>query len=747
MFDCLRLENPKTICYDGNNLKASTKIIEMTSLNDVLVNDLTPITSIRSEKKNKIHAKTIDSLDVKKNKIKSKKKLRTQISINDDDDLVTEYSKISSRDQNVPISQVRAAKIPKKQDDKENLDSKYKLKSQKSIQTIGNKYNTKTVVTAKPGEISIDSDVSIQNLAEMLQIPATEIIKSLFLQGTSVTMNDIIDIKMAKSVAKTYRIKVIDNSESTITSHKQIINNQDFSNQNLQNRDPIVSIFGHVDHGKTTLLDAIRKRNSVDMEAGGITQAIVAYKVPVAFSNFNNIIFLDTPGHEAFSDMRIRGVQVTDIAILVVAADDGLQPQTIESVNHLQKNNVSFIVAINKIDSAGANVLKIKEELANLNIMNHEWGGSIPIVEISALLHLNIDQLLESIKIMASNLKLIANFEGPGSGTVLDAYLDKQQGPIANLLVQNGQIKVGDYIKIDKIISKVRSITDSCSNRLTAGVPSSIIFVSGLEAVPISGNLFYIMNNSKKAKKQYIETQKNKDKSNKSYKKLNSSTFFDSSFVGHKKELGKIINIILKTDSEGTIAAILNAFKSLPQIKVQLNIISAGVGEVTINDVDLAIISKSIIISFNNMTSIASQQMAIKNNIVIKNFVIIYDLIDYIKISMLELIDIEYNENIIGYAIVKNVFNLSKGIVAGCLVTQGKLKRKAYIRVTRSKQLIYSGQLTSLKRIKDDVEEVNVNNECGLFCDGFDSWQINDNIQVYELIPKEKTLNGLSPSA
>nr|YP_009313508.1 Translation initiation factor 2 [Galaxaura rugosa]SCW21762.1 Translation initiation factor 2 [Galaxaura rugosa] len=742
MCDCLRLENPKVIYIQNNQVKLPQTVTNVSSLNNmkVIVEEVANVISIRSEKKNKNYPKTIDLLDSKKNKVKNRKKLRAQISINEEDELVTQYSQLSAQDSNLPLSQVRGSK---KHIFKQNSNLKQKLKNLENSNAIISDATNEKI--QKPNKILVDSPVSIQELAEMLLIPPAEIIKSLFLQGISITMNDVIDIEMIKSVAETYGVEVILGKASIMTSYKQKIVNNNPNEQNLQNRDPIISIFGHVDHGKTTLLETIRKTKKAQVESGGITQAIVAYKVPVKFDSFTNIICLDTPGHEAFSDMRIRGVQVTDIAILVVAADDGLQSQTIESINHLKKNLVPFIVTINKIDSKGANISKIRSELASLDIVDQEYGGTIPIIEISALLKLNIEKLLKAIEVMALKLNLIADYTAPGSGTVLDAFLDKQQGPIANLLVQNGQVRVGDYIKIDNMISKIRSIADPIDNKLTIGEPSSIIRISGLDAIPIAGKVFYIINNQKEAKRQYIEKHKNKDKNLRNYKKLNTNIIFETSGLSNRKTAEKIINIILKTDSDGTINAILNTFNSIPQQKIQLNIVSAGVGEITINDVDLAIISKSVIVGFNNIIGTSSQQMAVKNNIIIKNFSVIYDLVDYIKQVMLDLVDIEYNENIIGYAIVKDVFSLSKGSVAGCYVNQGKLKRKSYIRVKRNQELIYNGQLTSLKRIKENVEEVNVNNECGVLCNDFNLWEKEDIIEAYELVPMEKTLEIFSP--
>jgi translation initiation factor IF-2 len=736
----LQLTSPKIIYLEKH--RSNSEVNKIMPLGEAHAEEMGDVILTRGEKKNKNHNKLIDPLESKKNKIKTKKKLRTKIHINDEDDTLDTSESISSKeDKSLALSLMRPTSPLKKY-----------LVSKK---TISWKNNTKNLIknkvdknqgliqahVDKPYKIILNDSLSIEDLASLITIPATEIIKSLFLRGISATINQTLDIRMAKSIAEDYGVIVENIIDTSLLIHPRTSDIINEDKDLLQHRSPIVTVFGHVDHGKTTLLDAIRKTQQLTVEAGGITQAIVAYNVQVNNSYDNNkIIFLDTPGHEAFSSMRMLSIQVTDIGILVVSADDSLQTQSIEAIKDLQKYRIPFIVAINKIDKPTANVQKVKEDLAELKIISEEFGDIIPILEVSGLENIHIDKLLSAVVQMANNQSLKANPFSPASGTILDAHLDKKQGPVANVLVQNGTLKIGDYITNDDFICKIRTITSPVLEILSQAGPSSVVEISGLSSIPKLGSSFNVIDSNKNIKKQVAELQKLKDKRIKKYHKLNTRISVNFSNKRKNKSTQKNVNIVLKTDSEGTISAILSAFENIPQEKVQLNIVSLGVGEITPSDISLAVVSQSILLSFNNQSSSTIKMLASQSNITIADFKIIYNLIEYVEEFMLQFVDIDYSENNIGSATVETIFTVSKGNVAGCIVKSGKLKLHSRIRVIRKNEVVHSGQISSLKRVKEDVNEANIGNECGVLCDNFDAWQKKDEIQSYDLIELQKSL-------
>ena len=737
----LNLINPKLIHYERINSSTSETISSVEPIADVMVNDLNNVVINRTDKKNKNYNNTIDPLEAKKNKVKTKKKTRSKIHINDDDEnLESRYHGMSKTGKHLEVSLMRPPKPIKKKLAKRKII--VKQNETESVKLSSDHYKVDRVVDNSLDPIYLNNPLSIQELATVISIPAPEIIKYLFMQGISVTINQVIDVEMTRSVASHYDVPFsLDNTQNqkTIIDVQEIVDYNDMHDLD-EDRIPVITIFGHVDHGKTTLMDSICDIQSANKEYGGITQAIVAHEVAISHSDTEKkLIFLDTPGHEAFSDMRIRSIQITDIGILVVAADDGLQPQTKEAIKYFKEHNVSFLVAINKIDKAKANIANIKQELANYEILSHEWGGKVPIIEISALQNLNIDGLLVALFTMYEQKSLKANSNLRATGTVLDSYLDSKKGPVAKLLVQNGTLKVGDYIASNHVVSKVRAMINRHNNRLHDTGPSSIVDIYGSESILTAGNSFHVIDDEKLAKKQLSEYQKNKDKHVKHYKKLNTRLTLDASSKVGTTVKTKVVNIILKTDTEGTIDAIINAFIKIPQSKVQINLVAAGVGQITVGDVNLASVSNAKIISFHEAPS-QIQTLANQLNITIANFQIIYDLLDYMQDLMMEMVPIEYQEQAIGKAIVESTFSISKGIVAGCLVTEGKMKLGAKIKVVRAKTNIYVGEITSLKRVKDDVQEVVYGNECGVMSADFCLWEQKDIIEAYDLIEKEKTL-------
>nr|YP_009313096.1 Translation initiation factor 2 [Dermonema virens]SCW21350.1 Translation initiation factor 2 [Dermonema virens] len=735
----LNLESPKIIYYSKH--KSADPVEPVSSITDVMVNEINSLVLNRAEKRQKNYDKIVDPLEVKKNKIKQRKKIRSKIHINDDDENITQrYQAVGKKSENVELSLMRPPKPNKK---KEN--HKKSIKSTDYLQPVTAPLKNNIQASNDKNdirEITLNHPVSIQELANYLSIPATEIIKSLFLRGISVTINQVIDINMAASIASQYDIKVHtykDKRKTNVLDKSNLKNDKDLSDI-YQRRTPIVTVFGHVDHGKTTLVDKICKSDDTRLESGGITQSVKAKEVHVNYNSEERpIIILDTPGHEAFYDMRMRSMQITDVAVVVIAADDGLQKQSIESIQDLQEDNIPFIIAINKIDKKSTNILNIKQELTNYNILTDDLGGDITVVELSALKEINIDQLLSTIIDISDQQNLRANCFGEASGTVLDSYLEKKQGSVARLLVQNGILNIGDYISNGQVVFKVRSIIDCKKNRIYSAGPSSIVDVFGMEMTLRSGSLFNAISDEKSAKRQLSDYQKHKEQYSRDYRKLNTRLTLDQPLNQDSHIRTKAINLILKTDSEGTINAVLNALMNIPQKKVQLNIIEAHIGQVTTGDINLASVSNATIVSFNQ-DSYDAEQVKHKINVNIAHFKVIYDLIDYVQELMIQLVETDYDEEVIGKAQVENIFAVSKGIVAGCIVQNGKLKVGAHMKVFRQDSIVHSGEVSSLKRLKEDVLEVFKDTECGIMSNNFSSWELKDRIEVYDLIEKEKSL-------
>lgn len=453
-------------------------------------------------------------------------------------------------------------------------------------------------------------------------------------------------------------------------------------------------------------------------------------------SAIEKLVFLDTPGHEAFSSMRLRGAQVSDIAILLVAADDGLRPQTIEVINYIMESQIPYIVAINKIDKEDLNITKIREQLASHNIIDQNWGGNSTIVEISALTNKNIDLLLNQICELSNKLSLTSDIKSLAQGTIVESYLDKQVGAIANIVIRNGVLKVGDTIVSGSMYGRIKAITNSCGSKIDYATASSVVNIFGFPSIPEAGLDFQIVQtekNSKHAISQYI----NKYKRSNITKLLNKRITLDS--FSHKSRL-KQVNLIIKGDTQGSIEAIINSLSQIPQEKVQINILSATSGCISRKDIDLAIASKSVLIGFNTPLESSICKLATKLGINLKNFAVIYDLLDYVKQYMLNLMDVEYDKVEIGEATIKTVFNVNKGIVAGCIINQGKLKKNAHIIIYREQKLIYTGTLDSLKQMKDDIDEVIEGNECGVMCNNYNDFIKDDTIKAYELIRAKKLL-------
>lgn len=715
----LHLKQPKLLgLYESNN-STSKKLLDTlnNSIVDISSNQTNTNLSSKFDKKHKNDSHSEKILDTKKNRSKVSKKNRKTVNVEQDDLFITKNSTFNSDAESV----LKSHKI-----------NKYKKKDKYKSDIIDHVY-TLSDLNHENNEIVLTSPLSIEELSSKLDIPEAEIITYLFLKGISVTINDVLDVSIAKEVAKSYKFNVVD--QELIEEISSGISYDNRSIKEQIKRSPIITIFGHVDHGKTTLLGAILNKNLVKQESGGITQSINAYQIEWPYnSSPYKLVFLDTPGHEAFTAMRLRGAKITDIALLVVAADDGLKPQSIETINYILKMKLSYIIVINKIDKSNINLLKIKEELSEYNMVCEEWGGDAKIIEISALTGKNLDLLLSNICLVSDNQGFTANPNKLAEGTILEGYLDKKQGVIANVIVQNGTLKVGDPIIAANTYGKIKSLIDYKGLNVKEAKPSSIIQVLGFSVVPQSGVFFKTVNNDKEAKKSINSSSNELKKTlNENIKLLNTRITTDN-----KNNL-KQLNIIIKTNTQGSLEAIVESLLKIPQGKVQINIVSADSGNVSNTNIELALATSALIIGFNINTSSHVNTLIKQNNLKLNIFNIIYDLIDYIKNYMLDLIDPEYQHIFIGRAIVQTVFYINKKTVVGCLVNEGKMKKLSHINVYREGSIVYEGVLTSLKRIKDNVDEVLSDNECGILCD-YDLWQKMDVIEAYDLNPQQKCL-------
>ncbi len=573
-------------------------------------------------------------------------------------------------------------------------------------------------------EITIPEVISVKDLATELKKTSTEIIKKLLELGIMANINQNLDFDTAYLVADSFGVTA--KKKETVSDEELLFDDSEDKEEDLKPRPPVVVVMGHVDHGKTSLLDAIRKTNVIEGEAGGITQHIGAYKVKV---NGREITFLDTPGHEAFTSMRARGAQITDIAILVVAADDGVMPQTVEAIHHAKAANIPIIVAVNKIDLPGANVEKVKQELMKYDLVPEEWGGDTIFVPISAKKNINIDNLLEMVLLEADMLNLRANPNKQSKGTVMEARLDKTQGPVASVLVQRGTLNVGDTIILGTSIGKIRTMKDDKGKNVKAAGPSTPVEITGLSSVPEGGDVFYEVENEKVAK-HLIEKRKLEERE-KAIANANPVTL-DNLFEKMAKEDLKQFNIIVKTDVKGTAEALKDSLEKLSNDEIIVKVLHSDAGGVTESDVELAAASKAIIIAFNSRPVGGAKNLAEKMGVEIKQYSVIYQALDDVENAMKGMLAPKYQEVTIGNAEVRQTFKISKvGTIAGCYVTDGKLERNAGVRVIRNGVVVFDGKLISLKRFKDDAKEVDAGFECGIQIDGFNDIQTGDTIEAY----------------
>ena len=583
-------------------------------------------------------------------------------------------------------------------------------------------------------EIIIPESLTIKELADKMKIQPSALVKKLFMQGQIVTINQEIDFDMAQEIALEYDI--IAEMEEKVDIIEELLREDEEDERKLVKRPPVVCVMGHVDHGKTSLLDAIRETNVISREAGGITQHIGAYTVTV---NGEQITFLDTPGHEAFTAMRMRGAQSTDIAILVVAADDGVMPQTVEAINHAKAAGISIIVAINKIDKPSANIDKVKQELAEYELVAEDWGGDTIFVPVSAHTKEGIDNLLEMILLEAEVCELKANPNRKARGLVIEAQLDKGRGPVATVLVQKGTLRIGDAIAAGSNYGKVRAMIDDKGNRVSLAGPSMPVEILGLNGVPNAGEVFVATANDKEAR-NFAETfiKDGREKlleGSKAKAKMSLDDLFNQIQEGELKEL----NLIVKADVQGSVEAVKQSLVKLSNDEVVVKVIHAGVGAINESDVILASASNAIIIGFNVRPDNMAKDIADREKVDLRLYRVIYQAIADVEAAMKGLLDPVFEEKIIGHAEIRQIFKASGvGAIAGSYVLDGVFRRGCSVRITREGEQIFEGPLASLKRFKDDVKEVKANYECGLVFEKFNDIKELDIVEAYvmEEVPR-----------
>lgn len=680
--------------------------------------------TVKDNMKNNMKYNVKDNLKDKdnvKDSVKGNVKDSLKDTINEDFDVDFDNKKLAKKGKKIIPSKKSEGNVKKHH----NKNDKRKDKSQ-SLPV------NKDEITAPKKPIKIGNTISVKDFSEKTGKTVAEIIKKLLLLGIVATINQELDYDTAALIADEFGIKIekaIDKNDEEL-----LLNDVEDREEDLKPRPPVVTIMGHVDHGKTSLLDAIRQTNVIATEAGGITQHIGAYMVNV---EGRKIAFLDTPGHEAFTAMRARGAKVTDIAVLVVAADDGVMPQTIEAINHAKAANVTIIVAINKIDKPGANPDKVKQELTEHGLLPEDWGGDTICVPVSAKKKIGIENLLEMILLVAEMQELKANPNRKAKGTVIEAKLDKNRGPVATVLVQNGTLNIGDFFVVGNTHGKVRTMMDEKGKNLKKAGPSTPVEITGLHEVPDAGDIFIVVDDEKTAK-QISDKRKEKYREEhlQSSQKVSLDDLFSQIQAGKVKEL----NIIVKADVQGSVEAVKQSLERLSNNEVKIKAIHGGVGAITETDVMFASASNAIIIGFNVRPQPAAIALAERDKVDIRLYRVIYDAIEDIESAMKGMLEPEYREVVLGHAEVRAIFKASSiGTIAGCYVTDGKINRNNDVRVVRDGVVIYEGKISSLKRFKDDAREVNTGFECGITLERFNDIKEGDIIESFtmEAVPRK----------
>ncbi|EDS76385.1 translation initiation factor IF-2 [Clostridium massiliodielmoense] len=610
----------------------------------------------------------------------------------------------------------------------EELDASNKIvKNKKKEIKRGNK-NSDNDSSEEEIVIEMEDTITVKALADKLKKPTTEVIKQLMFMGVMAAINQELDLSTAEKLAEKFNAVIMQKEDNTITKE---IEDED---EGTEKRPPVVTVMGHVDHGKTSILDAIRKAKVTSTEAGGITQHIGAYTVEV---NGEKITFLDTPGHEAFTTMRARGAQITDIVILVVAADDGIMPQTIEAINHCRAAEVPMIVAINKIDKPAANLDRVKQELTEHNLIPEDWGGDVITVPVSAHTKEGLDSLLEMIILTAEMEELRADPERKAKGTVIEAKLDKGRGPVASLLVQNGTLKVGDSIIVGNTYGRIRAMFDDKGKNIKVAGPSIPVEILGLSEVPDAGDRFNVVKDEKTARNMADKRkEKLREKRMQSTNRVSLEDLYNQIQEGKVKEL----DVIVKADVQGSVEAVIQSLEKLSTDSVKVRVIHGAVGAISETDVTLSAASNAIIIGFNVRPSNNATVLAEKEGVNVRTYRVIYDALDDIKAAMVGMLEPEYKEVVLGSAEVRVVYKISSvGTIAGCYVLNGKITRDSSVRIIRDGIVIFESEISSLKRFKDDAKEVAKGYECGLSVEKFNDIKEGDIIEAFtmeEIKPK-----------
>lgn len=626
----------------------------------------------------------------------------------------------------------------KKKNNRRDIDNELPMeKPKKDPNRKGAFIMPKPVVVEQEDENTIKTvilpeSMTIKELADKMKVQPANIVKKLFLQGKIVTINQEVTFEEAEEIALEYNY--IAELEEQVDIVEELLKEEEEDESKMKKRPPVICVMGHVDHGKTSLLDAIRKTNVTEREAGGITQHIGAYMVSV---NGEKITFLDTPGHEAFTSMRMRGAQSTDIAILVVAADDGVMPQTVEAISHAKAAGVEIIVAVNKIDKESANIERVKQELVEHELIAEDWGGTTAFVPVSARSGQGIEELLEMILLTAEVMELKANPNRAARGIVIEAQLDKGRGPVATVLVQKGTLHVGDSIAVGKAHGKVRAMIDDKGRRVKEADPSTPVEILGLNEVPEAGEIFINTENDKEARniaEAFIKQGREKLLAD-TKARLSLDGLFSQIQAGNIKEL----NLIVKADVQGSVEAVKQSLLKLSNEEVAIRIIHGGVGAINESDVSLASASNAIIIGFNVRPDATAKDMADTENVDLRLYKVIYNAIEDVEAAMKGMLDPIFEEKVIGHAEVRQTFKASGvGMIAGSYVLDGKIVRNSKVRIRRDGELIHEGELASLKRFKDDVKEVNAGYECGLVFEKYNDVKEEDQVEIYimEEVPR-----------
>ncbi|MCK6530528.1 translation initiation factor IF-2 [Myxococcota bacterium] len=581
-----------------------------------------------------------------------------------------------------------------------------------------------TTPKASKRVIRVDNEISVSELAHQMGIKGSELIRKFIQMGQMVTVNQMVDNDTAAVIASDYGYEVenVGFREEEIIGVRVVEKDED-----LRPRPPVVTIMGHVDHGKTSLLDVIRKANVAAREAGGITQHIGAYQVTL--KNGQQITFLDTPGHEAFTAMRARGAQVTDIVVLVVAADDGVMPQTAEAVNHAKAAGVPIIVAVNKIDKPNANPDKIKQGLTEFELVPEEWGGDTLMVPVSAKEKIGIDELLEAISLQAEILDLKANPEREARGVIIESKLDKGRGPVATVLIQHGTIKPGDFVVAGTESGKVRAMVDENGKMVKKAGPATPVEILGLSGVPNAGDELVVVEDDKAAK---TLAEHRADLLRQTQLSKSSRVSYEDLLSRMKEGEVKELNLILKSDVQGSIEALRAAFSKIEVADTRINILHAAVGGITENDVTLASASRATVLGFNVRPDVKALKAATESGVEVRTYKVIYEAVDDLKKALVGMLEPTFREDVHGHAEVRNTFNIPKvGTVAGLFVTDGKLARQHQVRLLRDSVVVWTGRLSSLKRFKDDVRDVTQGYECGAGLDGFNDVKVGDVLESF----------------